>query len=118
MLGGAMRQSGIAAAACLHALDHQVRRLAEDHDNAKRLAEGLQAIPGIRLVHGLPETNIVFFDTRAAGWTAADFAKAAASRGVKLVPVAGMIRAVTHLDVSREQIDEALAAIRAMMGRG
>ena len=118
MVGGAMRQAGIAAAACLHALDHHVERLAEDHDNARRFAEGLQAIPGIRLVHGLPETNIVFFDPRAAGWTAADFAKAAASHGVKLVPVAGMIRAVTHLDVSRAQIDEALAAIRAMMGRG
>ncbi|MCM5570736.1 beta-eliminating lyase-related protein [Burkholderiaceae bacterium FT117] len=116
MVGGAMRQAGIAAAACLHALDHHVERLAEDHENARRLAEGLQAIPGVRLVHGLPETNIVFFDPRAAGWTATDFAKAAAANGVKLVPVAGMIRAVTHLDVTREQIDEALAVIRRMMG--
>lgn len=117
MLGGAMRQAGVAAAACLHALDHHVERLADDHDNARRLADGLQAIPGVRLVHGLPETNIVFFDARAAGWTAADFAKAAAAKGVRLVPVAGMLRAVTHLDVTREQIDEALAAIREMMRR-
>ncbi|MFA7664775.1 MAG: threonine aldolase family protein [Burkholderiaceae bacterium] len=118
MVGGALRQAGIAAAACLHALDHHVERLAEDHDNARRLATGLAELPGIELVHGLPETNIVFFDPRAAGWQASDFAKAAAARGLMLVPVAGMLRAVTHLDVSREQIDAALAIVRAILGRG
>lgn len=117
MVGGAMRQAGIAAAACLHALDHHVERLAEDHANARRFAEGLAALPGMRLVHGLPETNIVFFDTRAAGWTAPDFAKAAAARGLKLVPVAGVLRAVTHLDVSAGQISEALAIVRELVTR-
>jgi threonine aldolase len=112
MLGGAMRQAGVAAAACLYALDHHVERLADDHLNARRLADALQALPGVRLVHGLPETNIVFFDVRESGWTAAEFAKRAAARGLRLVPVAGMLRAVTHLDVSREQIDSAIAVIR------
>lgn len=116
MVGGAMRQAGIAAAACLYALDHHVDRLAEDHANARRLAEGLREIPGIRLVHGLPETNILFFDPSGAGFTAAGFAQALAAKGVKLVPVAGTIRAVTHLDVSRRQIDEALIAIREVLG--
>ena len=63
-IGGAMRQAGIIAAACLYALDHHVERLAEDHANARHLAEGLAEIPGIELDPATVETNIVWFDVR------------------------------------------------------
>src|SRR5205085_4087636 len=64
-LGGSMRQSGVCAAACLHALDHHVDRLAEDHRNARTLAHGLGAIAGIAVEE--PDTNLVFFDPSGAG---------------------------------------------------
>ncbi|MEM7409769.1 MAG: low specificity L-threonine aldolase [Myxococcota bacterium] len=106
LLGGGMRQAGILAAAGLHALDHHIARLADDHAHARRLAEGLEA-RGIA-VEGAPETNIVMFrarNTRA-------FAGALRERSVLANPVApGRFRAVTHLDVSRADIDEALDRI-------
>jgi len=68
-LGGALRQGGICAAACLYALDHHVNRLAEDHENARILARGLAQIPGLRVQW--PETNLVFFDTQVSGLDAA-----------------------------------------------
>ena len=64
-MGGAMRQGGICAAACLYALDHHIERLAEDHENARALARGLAQIPGITVE--APETNLVFFDTEGTG---------------------------------------------------
>ena len=76
-LGGSMRQGGICAAACLYALDHNVERLAEDHANAKALARGMAQIPGITVEQ--PETNLVFFDTKGTGMTAAAFAGSCAS---------------------------------------
>lgn len=115
MMGGSLRQAGIAAAACLHALDHHVAGLADDHRRARRLAEGLQAIPGLRLVNGMPETNIVFFDQAPGGRTATGLAQAATGRGLRLVAVAGMLRAVTHLDVTDAHIDEALAILADLM---
>src|SRR5690606_34747721 len=69
--GGAMRQAGIAAAGCLHALDENIARLVDDHANARRLAEGLARIPGIRLSHGIPQTNNMFFQPGPGGPTAA-----------------------------------------------
>src|SRR5262249_8887607 len=63
-LGGAMRQAGICAAACLYALDHHVDRLADDHSNAKALARGLRQIPGVAVEE--PDTNLVFFDCSPA----------------------------------------------------
>ena len=72
MLGGAMRQSGIIAAAGLYALDHHVERLADDHARARRLAEGLAALPGVELDPATVETNIVIFAVPdAAAFTAA-----------------------------------------------
>lgn len=111
MLGGALRQAGIAAAACLYALDHHVERLAEDHANARRLAEGLAGIDGIRLAHGMPQTNIVYFDVGATGLAPAEFVTGMAQRGLRLSAAAGLVRAVTHLDVSTAQIDEALQRV-------
>lgn len=110
--GGAMRQAGIIAAACLYALDHNVERLAEDHENARILGERLRAISGLRLEE--VETNIVIFDVGALGLTAVDVAAALAERGVR-VSVMGKtkLRAVTHLDVDREQVESAAATIVA-----
>jgi len=110
IFGGAMRQAGIAAAGCLHALDHHVQRLAEDHENARRLAAGLSRIAGIRVSTPTPETNMVFFDPGGLGQSNEAFLAALAQRGVRMGQVRGEIRAVTHLDVSREDVDTAIAA--------
>ena len=110
-LGGAMRQGGICAAACLYALDHNVERLAEDHANARALARGMAQIPGI-LVEA-PETNLVFFDTEGTGMTAPALAAKLRDQGV-LVSTSGTYRAraCLHLDVSAAQVEEALSLMR------
>jgi len=111
-LGGGMRQAGILAAAGLHALEHHVERLAQDHENARRLADGLERL-GFRTAP--PETNMVFFDVAEP----ARFAEALWERDVWINPFnPGRFRAVTHLDVSREQIDDALARIAEVVEDG
>ena len=115
LFGGAMRQAGIAAAACLYALDHNIERLAEDHANARLLAAGLTDIEGIRVVNPEPETNLVFFEIdelRTYPW---DFIRALGKKGVSLSVADRKIRAVTHLDVSREDVERALQAIREVV---
>ena len=116
--GGAMRQAGIAAAACLHALDHHVDRLAEDHANARRLAAGLEALPGLRLVHGNPETNIVYFDAGTAPIGNEGLVAGLARRGVAMGVVNRAVRAVTHLDVSAANVDRAIAAAGEVLRAG
>ena len=111
IFAGAMRQAGIAAAGCLHALDHHVDRLADDHANARHLADGLAQIDGIRLLTPAPETNMVFFSAGGTGWSTAGFLAELATRGVRMGEVSGEIRAVTHLDVSRADIATTLAAV-------
>ena len=110
-IGGAMRQSGMCAAACLYALDHNVDRLAEDHANARELARGLAQIPGITVQQ--PETNLVFFDTSGTGHDAAALSARAREAGV-MFSVMGKHRgrACTHLDVDRAGILEAVDVIR------
>jgi threonine aldolase len=110
-IGGAMRQAGIIAAACLYALDHHVERLAEDHDNARHLALGLAEIPGVTIDPGSVETNIVWFDVEGR-MSAADVATALREQGV-LIGGYGQtrMRAVTHLDVTRADIDTALRTL-------
>lgn len=110
MFGGAMRQAGVAAAGCLHALDHQVERLVEDHARARRLAEGLAGVPGVRVRTPRPETNIVFFDTSDTGLSNAEFLGGMMRAGVRMGEVRGQIRAVTHLDVSADDIERAIQA--------
>ena len=106
LLGGGMRQAGILAAAGLYALDHHIERLAVDHANAKRLAAGLAAL-GIT-VRPAPETNMVMFEVE----NAAAFARGLSERALRINMIApGRFRAVTHLDVSEADIDEALARI-------
>jgi threonine aldolase len=111
VVGGAMRQAGIAAAGCLYALDHHVERLAEDHANAQRLAGGLSQIRGIAVRTAKPESNIVFFDSSGTGLSNEEFLAALAARGVRMARARGEIRAVTHLDVSRQDVDIAISAI-------
>jgi threonine aldolase len=115
-LGGGMRQSGILAAAGLHALDHHVERLAEDHRRARELARGAAAIPGLAIEE--PDTNIVMLNVEAPGVTAAALLALLAQEGVLMVPFGpGRIRAVTHLDVDDEGVERALAALAKVMDR-
>jgi threonine aldolase len=111
MMGGAMRQSGILAAACIHALEHHVERLAIDHENARALAQGLAALPGVGIDPSAVETNIVIFEV--------DDAAALLARVHERVRLGALgprrVRAVTHLDVSREDVETALAAIAAAL---
>lgn len=107
MAGGGMRQAGVLAAAALHALDHHVKRLAVDHANAKRLADGLAGLPGVSV--DTPQSNIVFVDV--AGPRAAGLIEHLKSRGV-LATGLYRLRFVTHLDVDAAGIDRAVAAMR------
>jgi threonine aldolase len=115
-MGGAMRQAGIIAAGGVFALRHHVKRLAEDHANARRLAQGLAALPGVTLDPATVETNLVFFDL-AGPLDAAAAVERLLARGVRMGALGPRtIRAVTHLDVSAEQVERALAAARAVLG--
>jgi threonine aldolase len=106
MLGGGMRQAGILAGACLHALDHHVERLADDHNNARALAQTLSVVDGLRCDPARVETNIVVFEVTTR--PARDFVRLAAECGVKLAALdQTRVRAVTHLDVSADDIQEA-----------
>jgi threonine aldolase len=114
-LGGAMRQAGIIAAGGIYALAHHVNRLAEDHEQARRLAAGLAELPGIAVDAERVETNIVIFDVRGTRLSGEQFAaRTLATHGVRfsvLGPTA--VRAVTHLDVPPGGIELALEAARA-----
>ena len=112
MLGGGMRQAGVLAAAALHALDHHVARLADDHALAQRLADGLAGVPGV--TGEPPQTNIVFVDVhgaRAAGAVAHLKARGVLATG-SLYGQAQRLRFVTHLDVDAAGVDRAVAALR------
>ena len=115
-LGGAMRQSGICAAACLYALDHHVDRLADDHANARSLARGLAQIPGIAV--NQPETNLIFFDPTGTGITTPQMISELRSRGILTGALDHRIRACTHLDVTAAMIEETVSAIRAIAANG
>ncbi|MBS1886710.1 MAG: aminotransferase class I/II-fold pyridoxal phosphate-dependent enzyme [Actinobacteria bacterium] len=108
MLGGSMRQGGIVAAAARYGLQHNVERLAEDHANARFLAEGLAGIEGVEIDPTTVETNIVIFDV--ADPVALHDKLAAA--GVEMSLLEGRVRAVTHLDVDRAGVERALAAVK------
>jgi threonine aldolase len=110
--GGAMRQAGIIAAAGVYALQNNIARLAEDHANAKLLADGLCRSPRVKLLFRV-ETNIVFFQVE--GFTPAQFAEAAAKAGVRFSAVGGAVRGVMHLDVSREQVAAAIQAVARIL---
>jgi len=118
LFGGAMRQAGIVAAAGLYALDHHIDRLAEDHANARRLGEGL-AEAGLPVDLDQVETNFVLLDAARLGLTGDEAVARLRSEGVLLSFAArkDVLRAVTHLDVSTDDIDEAIGGtVRALSG--
>jgi threonine aldolase len=107
-IGGAMRQAGFLAAAGLYALDHHVDRLAEDHENARRLGDIVSACEGVSLRPERIETNIVFIDVSETGLSAEQISRRLEGRGINIGAFSPQtLRAVTHLDVNREQIEEA-----------
>lgn len=118
-MGGAMRQAGILAAAGLYALDHHVERLAEDHANARRFAELAADIPGVRIAQERIDTNIVFLDLRETGTEAEEIARRIEAEGVRIgVEDRFRMRALTHLDVDRQGVEEAADALRRAVRAG
>lgn len=116
LLGGGMRQVGVLAAAGLIALEEGPKILHRDHENARRLAEGLAQIRGVALDPKKVVTNIMIFDVRATGRTAAKICAELAQHGVLCGPTAKFsIRMVTHYDVDRVGIDRAIAAVAAVL---
>jgi threonine aldolase len=110
-----MRQAGILAAAGLHALDHHLARLPEDHANARRLAEAIAALPGASILFPV-ETNLVF--AAFAGASAAELSARLAREGVLANPEGSRpdaLRFVTHLDVSARDVEEAALRLRAVL---
>lgn len=109
VLGGGMRQAGVLAAAGIVALKQMTARLANDHNNARKLAEGLASLDGLTVDLELVRTNIVFFKTTRAGLSAAELAAKLHSKGVRVLPAGPqLLRAVTHYHVSEDDIDYAL----------
>lgn len=109
--GGAMRQAGIIASAAIYALENHIDRLNEDHAHARILAEGLSKIPGLAIEPA--ETNMVFFDVAGLDMSAVQFQERALARGLRVSTLGRTrVRAVTHLDVTRSQVEEALGIIR------
>ena len=117
--GGGMRQVGILAAAGMHALDHHVERLADDHARAHRFAEAAaKAAPG-SVDPAKVQTNIVVLEVAGAGWTPADFVEQAAARGIRLYPVSGTaVRLVWHLDVDDAGTELAVEELVPLLEKG
>lgn len=117
MYGGAMRQAGILAAAGIYALEHNIGRLKEDHDNAKRLARKLQQIAAVSINLQHVDTNIVIFDVVNHRLSPPALVAALKQEGVLINAIGGAsFRAVTHLDVSIKQIDEAAEIFARVLG--
>ena len=117
--GGSMRQAGIIAAAGIHALEHHVDRLAEDHERARRLARGLAELPGIAVDADRVETNIVIFDVGGTGLSGEEFNRRTMEGfGVRFSVLGpALVRAVTHLDLPPDAVELGLAAASAAISR-
>ncbi|MFL6209779.1 MAG: threonine aldolase family protein [Pyrinomonadaceae bacterium] len=115
LLGGGMRQAGVLAAAGLIALEESPRQLPEDHANARRLAEGVAELQGIKIDPEQVVTNIVIFDVAGTHRAADEICARLAERGVRASGFGAAIRMVTHYDVTRADIETALAALRAVL---
>jgi len=114
MVGGGMRQAGIIAAAGIVALESMIDRLADDHENARLLAQGLAAVPGLRLVPPQVDSNMVFFTLD--GVNAFELASRLSQAKVLCLAEAGRVRVVTHYGIERADIEQALERIRATVG--
>jgi threonine aldolase len=117
-IGGGMRQAGIVAAGGLYALKHHVERLAEDHETARMLADGIEDIPGMEVINGPVETNIVLFRWMSTSTELPAFRERMRERGV-LLDDRGfpLLRAVTHLGIGKKEVARALLAIRDVVKR-
>jgi threonine aldolase len=112
MLGGGLRQSGVLAAACLYALEHNVERLAQDHENARLLAEGLRAVPGVKVLS--QDTNMVFVEFEPSRCEALTAALAKEDIMMRAV-YGGPTRLVTHLDVSAADVGRVVQAVARLL---
>ncbi len=111
MIGGGQRQVGIAAAAALYAIENNVDRLVDDHDNAKRLAKALSILPGVEVNPDEVDTNIVYFDVTKSPMSAIDVMVKMSEQGVLMLPLdENRVRVVTHLGVDGNDIDKAIEA--------
>ncbi|MBA2251625.1 MAG: aminotransferase class I/II-fold pyridoxal phosphate-dependent enzyme [Nitrospirales bacterium] len=118
MYGGAMRQSGILASAGIYALEHNIARLKEDHGHAKRLAQILHTIPSVSLNPTHVETNIIVFEVKDTGRSPAQLVTELKQAGLLVNAIGGRnFRAVTHLDVSGDAIEEAGRTFAAVLTR-
>lgn len=116
LFGGALRQAGMMAAAAIYALEHHVERLKDDHDNAKAFAETISTIDGIRINVDHVESNLVFFEVDPARGTSAQLSARLLERGLKLNPSGPQrLRACTHLDVTRADLQRAAEIVRECM---
>jgi len=115
MLGGGMRQAGIIAAAGVYALENMVERLADDHENARVLADGLSAVPGITLTPP-PQSNLVFFT--AEGWDLGELVGRLGEQGALCLDEGGRIRMVTHYGIERDDVEHAAATVRTLVAAG
>ena len=117
-LGGGMRQVGILAEAGIFALKNNYRRIVEDHHNARWLAERLLEIDGIEIDMETVQSNLVVFDIAGTGWKVMEAVEALKKQGVLVVPFGGTtLRAVTHLDVERRDLERAVGNFRKVLGR-
>ena len=119
VLGGGMRQAGVIAAAALWALEHNIPRLAEDHANARRLADALGGIEPLEPTAERFDTNLVFFRVDPTWGTAGALVERLARQGVRMVATGGQtIRASLHLDIRREDVDRAVEVLGAVVAEG
>lgn len=119
VVGGSMRQAGVIAAAGIVAITEMVERLADDHANAKRLAEGLDQVPGIEIDPTTVESNIIFFRLTSEEVTPVDLAAGMREHGVLLSASSSRrMRAVTHYQVTPDDVEHVLAAVNAVMAAG
>jgi threonine aldolase len=111
-----MRQAGVLAAAGIVALNEMVERLADDHANARKLADGLAEMPGLAIDPSLIKTDIVYFEVKRDDMTVEELVQALADQGIRMLPVGpGRIRAVTHYHITTDDIDYTLVAFSKVL---
>jgi len=112
IFGGGMRQAGIIAAGALYAVEHHISRMKQDHEHARLLAENLFNLPGVSVNLDSVQTNIVYFDVSKTGKTGKAIEQQLFENGVQMIAVGpARLRAVTHLDVTREHIQQVIAVL-------
>lgn len=116
LFGGALRQAGVIAGAAIYALENHVERLVEDHVNARVFAEKISQLEPIRVNPEEVESNIVFFEVEPAWGTAVELSKQLSAAGVRINALGRQrLRAVTHLDVSRDQVEQAASVMEQIV---